>query len=617
MRLKLDWRASRWALCSCLLASTAFGCSSDKTSNAGGSGGGGGLGQGGGSGVGGSGSKLVAVPNSSDEFPTPKTDGLAPKPPMGWNSWNSYSTRVTADLIMRTADLIVSSGMKDAGYSYVNIDDGWMLKKRVPVDPAVPDGPSTLEPDPAHFPPAADGRNGIQVVADYVHSLGLKLGIYSDRGTATCGGFAASGGHEVEDAAAFAAWGVDYLKYDSCNASSDPAVREAEYKAMSAALAAVRHVRPIVFSLCSWQFDEWNAEAGELWRTTGDIAASFSSRSGIPSTSYPVVFNASANTAFAAYQQPNAWNDPDMLEVGNLGVSALANEESKSHFNLWAMMSAPLIAGNKLDGMSEITRTILTNREVIAIDQDELGIQGVPVRSTESTSVWAKPLKKVGARAVLLFNADTVAQNVNVTLADIGLSPGKATIRDLWDPNDTGKPFSEPHSVMLPGHGSMMYVIEGDEPGLPQGTAYLSDVPWIYAANSLGPVERDRNIGGRAAGDGGPLVLRGKTYSKGLGVMGGSKVIYRLANKCSRFTATVGVDDDANGAGSVQFQVWADGEKLYPSGAPETVTGADATHDIDVDVSGKYRLTLLVTSARDGALNDRADWADAKITCSP
>jgi alpha-galactosidase len=601
----------------CALACLLFvGCSS-REPPAHAAGGAGEFASAGNSGTGGARATLVAVPNADDEFKTARSEGLANTPPMGWNSWNAYSAGVSAALIEEAADIIVSSGMKDAGYTYVNIDDGWALRKRVPVDAALPDGPTTLEADPDRFPPGDDGRAGIRVVADYVHSLGLKLGIYSDRGTATCGGFAASGGHELEDAAAFAAWGVDYLKYDSCNASSEAAVREAEYKAMSAALAQVGSVRPIVFSLCSWQFDEWNVEAGPLWRTTSDIAASFNDTSSVPSTSRPILTNAVNNSMYAAYHGPNSWNDPDMLEVGNLGTSERANAESRTHFGLWAMMSAPLIAGNKLANMTEATRSILTNREVIAIDQDELGIQGVPVRTTDSTMVWAKPLKTVGARAVLLLNADNAAKSVSVSLADIGLASGKATIRDLWDEHDTGKDFSDPHSATIPAHGSMLYVVEGEEPGVPRGTAYLSDLTWIYAANALGPVERDRSNGSRAAGDGKPLTLRGSSFAKGLGTAAGSKIIYRLANKCSRFTASIGVDDETNAAGSVQFQVWADGERLYPPSVPETLTGKDAPVNLDLDLTGKYRLTLLATNARDGSTGDRADWADAKITCSP
>jgi alpha-galactosidase len=372
-----------------------------------------------------------------------------------------------------------------------------------------------------------------------------------------------------------------------------------------------------VFSLCSWQFDEWNLKIGHLWRTTGDIGKSFNDLALVTPPSRTIMQNASSNAAYAAYAGPNGWNDPDMLEVGNLGTSALANTESRSHFNLWAMMAAPLIAGNKLEGMTEETRAILTNREVIAVDQDPLALQGVQVQSTSSTSVWAKPLNRGGTRAVLFLNAGTAPATLSTTLPEVGLSSGEAVIRDLWDEADAGHTVSDGFSASVPAHGSMMYEVIGSEPGIPRGTAYVSDLTWVYAANGLGPVERDRSNGGRAAGDGKPLSLRSKTHAKGLGVSAGSKIIYRLAKRCARFSAVVGVDDDAVSAGSVKIEVWADGEKLYPSGDTPISTGADAAQQIDLDVTNKVRLTLLVTSAGDGAAGDRVDWADAKLDCSP
>jgi alpha-galactosidase len=280
------------------------------------------------------------------------------------------------------------------------------------------------------------------------------------------------------------------------------------------------------------------------------------------------------------------------------------------------MMAAPLIAGNKLEGMTDETLAILTNRGVIAIDQDPLGLQGVLVKSSESTSVWAKPLARAGQRAVLLLNTDEKPQVISAALSEVGLSGTEAVIRDLWNGDDTGRALAGSISATVPAHGSMMFEVLGEEPLLPRGTAYLSDLGWTYAANGLGPVERDTSNGGRAAGDGKPLRLRGKAYEKGLGVIAGSKIIYRLANRCSRFEATVGVDDETQGAGSVKFEVWADGEKLFPSGDSEIATGDSAPQTIDVQLTGKYRLTLLATSAGDGPAGDRADWADASVTCA-
>ncbi len=560
---------------------------------------------------------LVAVPNDQDGPPVAKPSGLAPTPPMGWNSWNAYAAGITSTLIKSVADLMVSNGMQAAGYQYVNIDDGWTLKTRVApgseqgdsgVDFTASDaGDSVLEPSPAF-----GGPNGIKDLADYVHSKGLKLGIYSDRGTETCGHFAASGGYELTDARTFAAWGVDYLKYDNCSPPADVPMQQG-YQAMrdGLATAATETGHSIVFSLCSWEFDEWNLQTGQLWRTTGDIGPAFNDRS-LLSNSYSntILQNSSLNKAYAAYAGPNNWNDPDMLEVGN----NITLTESKTHFNLWAIMSAPLIAGNKLESMSSDVLAILTNPQVIAVDQDYLGLQGVPVKSTDTTSVWAKPLNKAGARAVLLLNAGTQTQNVSVNLTEVGLSAGSATAFDLEVKDAPGVSIQDSFAADIPSHGSVILRIEGNEPGIPQGTANISDLPWIYSANGQGPAEKDMSNGGTTAADGKPLSLRGTTFSKGLGVAAGSKIIYRLAKRCSKFSAVVGVDDESSASGTVLMQVWADGEKLFDSGK---MTGTDASKTIDVDLSGRQKLTLLVTGAGDLASTDHADWADAKITCAP
>ncbi len=565
---------------------------------------------------------IVAVPNSEDGDPLPKPAGLAPTPPMGWNSWNAYGTGATADIIRLVADTMVNNGMQAAGYEYVNIDDGWMLGTRVEPGSSQSDSGADVNAsdagDSVLMPSAAfGGVNGIKDLADYVHSKGLKLGIYSDRGPTTCGGFAASGGHEVTDALTFADWGVDYLKYDNCPSSSAPTgtalmnVYQTMRDALNAAMAATKH--DIVFSLCSWAFNEWNLQTGQLWRTTGDIAPVFNDRSLLSNTySDTILQNAALNKIYAAYAGPNNWNDPDMLEVGN-GITLT---ESQTHFNLWAIMASPLIAGNKLDTMSTDVLNILTNTQVIAVDQDYLGLQGVPVTSTNTTSVWAKPLNKAGTRAVLLLNADTQTQNVAVNLTDIGLSAGSATVRDLWAQNDGGVSSSieDTYAADVPSHGSVMVVIDGNEPGIPQGTAYLSDLTWTYAANGQGPVERDTSNGASAAGDGKTLTLRGTTFSKGLGVAAGSKIIFRLAKRCSKFNAVVGVDDESSASGTVLMQVWADGEKLFDSG---TMTGTDPSKSVDVDLSGKQKLTLLVTGGGVLSSSDHGDWADAKITCAP
>ncbi len=329
-----------------------------------------------------------------DDFPQQAAAGLAPVPPMGWNSWNEFQGSVNEKLIKSVADAFVSSGLKDAGYTYVNIDDTWSNKAGRAAD-------GSLQPDPGKFP------DGISAVADYVHAAGLKLGIYGDRGTATCGGYPGSQGHETQDAGTFAAWGVDYLKYDNCNASLPV---ETQYKAMQSALTASG--RPFVFSLCAWQFYEWGVTTGNLWRTTGDIKDSWAS----------IFANVMNNRTYAAYAGPNGWNDPDMLEVGvtddQLSYN-VSHTEYQSHFSLWAISAAPLIMGNDptmLAANADIL-AILTNKEVIALDQDPLGLQGTEVWESDdgNLSVWAKPVNAAGARGVVLLNAGDAPADVGFT----------------------------------------------------------------------------------------------------------------------------------------------------------------------------------------------------------
>ncbi|HEV2348183.1 MAG TPA: glycoside hydrolase family 27 protein, partial [Actinocrinis sp.] len=281
------------------------------------------------------------------------SNGLALTPPMGWNDWNAFGCNVSESLVEQTAQYMVTSGMKAAGYQYVNIDDCWMTSSR--------DASGNLVADPNKFP------DGMKAVADYVHGLGLKLGLYEEAGTATCAGFPGSLGHETQDANLFASWGVDYLKYDNCNGGSEPT--QQRYDAMRDALAATG--RPILFALCEWGVDSvwtWGAQTGNMWRTTSDISANFGSMLSI--------FH--SNVALAQYAGPGGWNDPDMLEVGN-GMSAT---EDQSEFSLWSQMAAPLLAGTDLRNASAATMAIYLNKDVIAVDQDPLGRQGVEVSST-------------------------------------------------------------------------------------------------------------------------------------------------------------------------------------------------------------------------------------------
>ena len=338
-------------------------------------------------------------------------NGLALTPPMGWNSWNHFGCNVSAALIEREARAMVSSGMKAAGYRYVIIDDCWQGTR---------DANGTIRPDPKRFP------HGMKVVADYVHSLGLKFGIYSDAGAQTCQGRPGSRGHEYQDALTYARWGVDYLKYDWCNTGG---LRpRAAYATMADALRASG--RPIVFSLCDWGVRKpwrWGAAAGgNLWRTTHDITDAWS---GVHGFSLGLLNILDEQVGLARYAGPGHWNDPDMLEIGNGGMS---DAEYRAQFSLWAILAAPLIAGNDLAHMDAATRAILTNREVIAVDQDRLGIEGQPVYRDGEAEIWARPLTG-GRQAVVLLNRGTHTLSIRLKWSELGL-PGylPLRLRDLW-----------------------------------------------------------------------------------------------------------------------------------------------------------------------------------------
>jgi alpha-galactosidase len=356
--------------------------------------------------------------------------GLAPTPPMGWNSWNKFGCRIDEQLIRETADAMVSSGMRDAGYKYVNIDDCWEAPAR--------DANGDLATEPTRFP------GGMKALADYVHSKGLKIGIYSSAGTGTCQRRPASLDHEVADAKKFAEWGIDYLKYDNCNNEKRPALER--YKAMGDALKATG--RPIVYSLCEWGENkpwEWGRTVGgQLWRTTGDISDRWTS----------MIRLLDKQVGLEQYSGPNAWNDPDMLEVGN---GRMTNTEYITHFSLWALLNAPLIAGNDLRSMNDSTKVILMNREVIAVDQDWGGKQGTRVRDDGELQVWMKPMSN-GDRAVILLNRSSTPFHLIATMKELGLSGGKHRARDLWAHTDVT--VGPEVSALLEPHGVKMYIIK-------------------------------------------------------------------------------------------------------------------------------------------------------------
>jgi alpha-galactosidase len=355
----------------------------------------------------------------------PLDNGLARTPPMGWNSWNHFACDVSSKLIRETADAIAANGMRDAGYQYVVIDDCWQVAR---------DRNGRLVADSARFP------EGMKALADYVHSKGLKFGLYTDAGRRTCQGRPGTYQHEEMDARTFAEWGVDYVKEDWCYAEGLDA--PTQYARFRDALA--RAGRPIVLSICEWGSNrpwEWGPATGHLWRTTGDIEDRWNS----------VLALIDLNAQYALAAKPGAWNDPDMLEVGNGGMT---DDEYRAHFSLWAIMAAPLMAGNDVRSMSAETRAILLNTEVIAVDQDSLGVQGMLVaEESPGLQVWVKRLAD-GSRAVALLNRTGVATAMSATWWRLGLR-GPARVRDLWAHADRGT-FTGKYSATVPPHGVVM-----------------------------------------------------------------------------------------------------------------------------------------------------------------
>src|SRR5262245_54441518 len=382
---------------------------------------------------------------SDDDFPLTPPAGLAPTPPMGWNSWNKFACNINAAFVKQIAQAMVDSGMRDAGYQYVNIDDCWSLAARSPTD-------GSLQWDPGKFP------DGIAPIADFVHGLGLKLGLYGDRGSETCGHRAGSEDHEMQDAMTMAAWGVDYLKYDNCpDPGPNPGpIIEPRYEAMRAALDAAGQTagRPIVFSICAWSFYEWANRIGQLQRTTTDIKNTWAPDPNSTETG-SILTSLKTNMPLAPYGGPNHWNDPDMLEVGNSdnGAGNVTDVENQSHFSLWALSASPLIAGNDLRNMSPTTKAILTNKEIIALNQDGFGLQAVQVKQMGEQSVWAKPLNANGARGVVLLNEAAAPADITVRLDEIGLRSGSAKVRDLQAQADKGS-FTDSYTVNVPSHGT-------------------------------------------------------------------------------------------------------------------------------------------------------------------
>lgn len=360
-----------------------------------------------------------------------KFEGLAMTPPMGWNSWNTFATNIDEKLVKETADIMVSSGLAAAGYNYIVLDDGWMTHER--------DANGDLVPDPEKFP------SGMKALIDYVHSKGLKFGLYNCAGTKTCAGYPGTRGYEYQDARFYAKLGIDFLKYDWCNTEGITA-KEA-YATMSNALKTAG--KPIVFSLCEWgdnQPWEWGKPIGNLWRISGDIYPCFDCEFKHPEnwSSWGFMKIADMRKDIRKYSGPDHWNDFDMMEVGN----EMNDTEDKTHFAMWCMLSSPLFTGNDYRKMSKETLAILTNKELLLVNQDKLGIQGFKFAILDGVEVWVKPLSD-GAWAVSFINRSETSKKVNFdwkknTIKDIDFGYeadfNKTTfkIKDLWKNKEAG-----------------------------------------------------------------------------------------------------------------------------------------------------------------------------------
>jgi alpha-galactosidase len=368
---------------------------------------------------------------------------LAATPPMGWNSWNHFAGNVTDADVRSAADMIVSTGMRDAGYNYVNVDDTWQGKR---------DAQGVIHPN-EKFP-------DMKALGDYIHSKGLKFGIYSSPGPKTCAGYEGSYGHEEQDAKTYAEWGVDFLKYDMCsfwdnrgqatkahpddpNAARD--VMIAAYKKMGDALKATG--RPILYSLCQYGVDQpwkWGPSVGaQMWRTTDDIDDTYGR----------MIMIGFSQAGLSKYGGPGHWNDPDMLEVGN---GKMTTDEYKTHMSLWVILAAPLLAGNDLSKMTDTDKAILMNKDAIAIDQDPLGKQGDRLYQSADIDVWTKPLSN-GRVAVGLFNRAWGPRDISIDLSEVGFTDG-ANVRDVWQQQDLGHKSGVVTST-VPRHGVALLIV--------------------------------------------------------------------------------------------------------------------------------------------------------------
>jgi hypothetical protein len=517
--------------------------------------------------------------------------GLALTPPMGWNSWNAFQGNINEAKIKVTADIMASSGMRDAGYEYLVLDDGWMAKER--------DSSGCLVGDPQKFP------NGMKSLGDYIHSKGLKFGIYECRGFLTCMKLPGSFKHEEQDMQTFASWGVDYIKLDGCYAERNGRKSSVELALYRSSIDKTG--RPMILSISDFGNGSWAwgaKESAQLWRTSYDIYPDMESVYYCANTSGGSDVIHPAFNGLWQFAGPGHWNDPDMLQVGN---------QDKIHFSLWCILASPLMAGNDLSSMSDEIRNILTAPEVIAINQDARGLQGYKVYDTGNTEIYNKPLSD-GTTAVLLLNKGEESADVTVTWEMIGLS-GRQKVRDLWERKELGE-FNDSFTAgKLPKNGHLLIkvglaggnIVPGPSPvPLEKYTVTRAGTTWLtelyYIVKSGDAPMYDKNF------DGDTISLNGTRYGKGLGCRGSSRIMFKINGKADRFTAVVGSDDSYKGNESSRFRVLNEdffgNQVLFDSGKVKP----DSVVNIDISVKGVDYLLLMV----DGE-NTYGVWADAKV----
>lgn len=534
---------------------------------------------------------------SSFSYEEDKIADVALTPPMGWNSWNVFQTDINETKIKKIADAMVSSGMRDAGYQYLVLDDGWMANAR--------NKEGALYGDPKKFP------SGMKSLGDYIHGKGLKFGIYECRGYLTCQKLPGSYQHEEQDMKTFASWGVDYVKLDGCYAERNKRRSDIDLSIYSTAIK--NSGRSMVLSISDFGNGSWAWGAKDyanLWRTSYDIRPNIGSILSCANTSGGNGVTDSAFNGLWQFAGPGHWNDPDMLEVGNL-KSVI---QDQLHFSLWCILAAPLMAGNDLSNLPDSIKNILTAKEVIAVDQDSRGFQGYKVFDNGKQQVYNKPLSD-GTTAVLLINTANKNADVKVRWAQIGLQ-GSQEVRDLWKRKDLGyfsnffvaKDLGQFGHILIKVGTPGAKMVAGPKPvplekytASNEGITLLGDIYYLMKQGKA--PEKNKNYKGNQ------ISIAGIQYKQGLGCQTSSRIMYRLNGNAGRFHAVIGIDDEYKGDAKAQFKVYDGdyfgGQILFDSGK----VGKGAAVEVDVDVKG-VKYILLTIDGNDVA----ADWADAKVS---